>query len=56
MGNYLYLVAVILVVAWVIGFFSTNAGSNVHILLVIAGVAVFLRANQGRNIASNSNK
>ena len=46
MKNFLYVLAFILVVAWVIGFFSTNAGSIIHILLVIAFVAVLLRANE----------
>ena len=43
MGNLLYLVAVILVIAWAIGFLGYNAGGIIHILLVLAIVAILLR-------------
>jgi hypothetical protein len=43
MGNLLYLIAVILVIAWAIGFLGYHAGGLIHILLVIAIVAVLLR-------------
>jgi hypothetical protein len=48
MGNLLYTIAVILVVAWIIGFFAFSAGSLIHILLVIALIAVLLRVISGR--------
>lgn len=54
MGNYLYALAVILVIAWIIGYFSTNAGSSIHILLVIAIAAVLLRATEGGKSVSDS--
>lgn len=41
MGNLLYIIAVILVIAWAIGFFGFHAGGIIHVLLVIA-VVVFL--------------
>ena len=47
MGNLLYIVAVILVVAWGIGFLGYHAGGIIHILLVIAVIAVILRIIQG---------
>ena len=47
MGNLLYLVAVILIIAWAIGFFGYAAGGLIHILLVIAVIAVILRVIQG---------
>jgi hypothetical protein len=47
MGNLLYIIAVILVIIWAIGFFAVNAGSIIHILLIIAIVAVLLRIIQG---------
>ncbi len=50
MGNLLYVVAVILVIAWAIGYFGYAAGDLIHILLVIAIVAVLLRVIQGRKI------
>lgn len=47
MGNLLYLIAVILVIAWAIGFLGYHAGGLVHILLVIAVIAVLLRIIRG---------
>jgi hypothetical protein len=43
MGNLLYVIAVILVIAWAIGFLGYHAGGIIHILLVIAIVAVLLK-------------
>lgn len=48
MGNLLYIIAVILVLGWLIGFVGYNAGGLIHILLVIALVVVLLRIIQGR--------
>ncbi|ULQ55476.1 lmo0937 family membrane protein [Flavihumibacter rivuli] len=48
MGNLLYLVAVILIIGWAVGFFAFNAGAVIHILLVIALIAIILRIIQGR--------
>lgn len=50
MGNLLYIVAVILVIAWLIGFVGYQAGGIIHILLVIAIVSVLLRVIQGRRV------
>ncbi len=42
MGNLLYIIAVILVIAWLLGYFAFHVTSGaIHILLVIA-VIVFL--------------
>ena len=43
MGNLLYLIAVILVISWAIGFFGYAAGGLIHVLLVIAIVLVLLK-------------
>jgi hypothetical protein len=48
MGNLLYLIAVILVIAWLIGFVGYSSGGIIHILLVIAVIIVLLRVIQGR--------
>ncbi|HWY10116.1 MAG TPA: lmo0937 family membrane protein [Bacteroidia bacterium] len=48
MGNLLYVIAVILVISWAIGFIGYNAGGLIHILLVIALIAVILRVIQGK--------
>jgi hypothetical protein len=50
MGNLLYVVAVILLIAWAIGYFAYSAGGIIHILLVIAIIAIILRVIEGRRI------
>jgi len=50
MSNLLYFIAVILVLAWAIGFVGYNVGGIIHILLVIAIIAVIFRVIQGRNV------
>jgi len=48
MGNLLYLIAVILVIAWLIGFVGFHVGGGlIHILLVIAIIAILLRVIRG---------
>ncbi len=49
MGGILYFIAVVLVIAWAIGFFGYHAGSIIHLLLVIAAIAVLLRVIRGKN-------
>lgn len=48
MGNILYLIAVILIIAWLIGFVGYDAGGIIHVLLVIAAIAVILRIIEGK--------
>ena len=48
MGNLLYVVAVLLVIGWAIGFFGYAAGGLIHILLVIAVIAVLLNIISSR--------
>jgi hypothetical protein len=48
MGNILYIIAVILVIGWAIGFFGYAAGGLIHILLIIAVIAILLNIIQGR--------
>ena len=50
MTNMLYIVALILIMFWVVGFFAYNAGSIIHILLVIAFISVILRVFQRKRI------
>jgi len=50
MGNLLYIVAVILIIGWLVGFIGFHAGGLIHVLLVIALIAVILRVIQGRKI------
>ena len=50
MGNLLYIIAVILVIGWLVGFVGYNAGGLIHILLVIAIIAVLIRIISGRGV------
>ena len=47
MGNILYAIAVILIIAWAIGFLGFHAAGLIHILLIIALIAVILRIIRG---------
>jgi len=49
MGNLLYIIALVLVIAWLIGFlgFGDSVGGVIHILLVIAIIAFLLRVIRG---------
>ncbi|HAQ21389.1 MAG TPA: lmo0937 family membrane protein [Prolixibacteraceae bacterium] len=49
-SNLFYLIAVILIIAWAIGFVGYNIGGIIHILLVIAIIAIILRVIQGRRV------
>jgi Family of unknown function (DUF5670) len=47
----LYTVALILIVAWLLGFVSSyTMGGFIHILLVIAIILILVRVIQGRKI------
>ncbi|MDZ7775127.1 MAG: lmo0937 family membrane protein [Bacteroidales bacterium] len=48
MGNLLYIIAVILIILWAVGFLAYNSGGVIHILLIIAVIAVLLRIIRGR--------
>ena len=47
MNNLLYVIALILVIGWAIGFLGYNVGGLIHILLFIALVSVILRVIRG---------
>lgn len=50
MGNLLYIVAVILIIGWLVGFVDYNLGGIIHILLVLAIISIILRLIQGRRV------
>lgn len=50
MSNLLYVIAVIFVIAWALGFFVYSLGSIVHLLLIIAVIAILLRLIRGERI------
>lgn len=50
MGNLLYLVAVVLIISWAIGFLGFHTGGIIHVLLVLALISIILRVIQGKKI------
>jgi len=50
MGNLLYVIAVILIIGWLLGFFVYSAGSIIHILLVIAVIAIIFQVIRGQRV------
>jgi hypothetical protein len=50
MGSILYIIAVILIIGWLLGFFAFHAGGIIHVLLVLAVIAIVIRLIQGRNV------
>lgn len=49
MKNLLYVIAVVLVIGWILGFFIFNAGGFIHALLVIAVIVILVRIISGRS-------
>lgn len=50
MSSLLYIIAVILLIGWLLGFFYFDTGSFIHILLVLAIIAILFRLIRGRGI------
>jgi hypothetical protein len=51
MGNLLYLIAVILIIGWAIGFFVFSLGAFIHLLLIFAVIAILFRLIRGEKVA-----
>ena len=49
MSNLLYIIAIILLIMWAVGYFAYGTGNMIHILLIIAIIAVLLRLIRGRS-------
>lgn len=47
MGNILYIIAVVMIVIWAIGFFAFSLGAIIHLLLVIALISFLARMISG---------
>jgi hypothetical protein len=47
MRNLLYILAVIFIIAWAIGFVGYSVGGLIHILLVIALISIILGVIKG---------
>jgi hypothetical protein len=50
MNNLLYIVAVVLIFLWLLGFFVYSAGAIIHILLVLAIIAILVRVIRGEKV------
>ncbi|WP_298121055.1 lmo0937 family membrane protein [Flavobacterium sp.] len=50
MNNLLYLIAVVLIISWALGFFVYNTGSLIHFLLVLAILAILIRIITGKKV------
>ncbi|HRG29580.1 MAG TPA: lmo0937 family membrane protein [Chitinophagales bacterium] len=46
MGNLLYIVAIVLLIAWALGFFVYSLGAVIHILLILAIISILVRIIQ----------
>jgi hypothetical protein len=42
MRSILYLIAVILVIGWLVGFFAYSVGGIIHVLLILAVISLLL--------------
>jgi hypothetical protein len=50
MSDILYILAVILIIGWILGYFVFSVGSLIHVLLVVALIAIILRLIRGRSV------
>jgi hypothetical protein len=48
MSNLLYIIAIILIIGWLLGFFVYSAGQLIHLLLVFAVISLILQVIRGR--------
>ncbi|MDD4993273.1 MAG: lmo0937 family membrane protein [Paludibacter sp.] len=48
MSSLLYLIALILIICWAIGFFAYSLGGIIHILLILAVISILFRIIRGR--------
>ena len=49
MRDLLYIIAVILIIGWLFGFFYFQVGALIHLLLVLAVIAILVRIIQGKD-------
>ena len=48
MSGLLYIIAIVLVIGWALGFFVWSAGGLIHALLVLAIITILFRIIGGR--------
>lgn len=50
MKNLLYIIALLLIAAWAVGYIGYSTGGIIHVLLVIAIIIIVIRLIQGKKI------
>ncbi len=50
MRNFMYIIAILLIVGWAIGYIGYGTGGIIHVLLIIAAIAVILQLIQSKKI------
>ncbi len=50
MGNILYVIAVLLFIGWLLGFFVFHLGSVIHVLIVVAVIVLLVRIIRGEKV------
>ncbi|HTN68652.1 MAG TPA: lmo0937 family membrane protein [Dysgonamonadaceae bacterium] len=50
MRSLLYIIAVILIIGWAVGFFAYSAGGIIHTLLVISLIAILAGLIKGKRV------
>lgn len=50
MSSLLYIIAVVLVIGWALGFFVYSATGIIHVLLVLAAISILFRLISGKRI------
>lgn len=48
MRGLLYIIAVILVIGWLVGFFAFSVGHLIHILLIFSIISILISIIEGR--------
>ena len=48
MQNIIYIVAILLIIGWTIGFIGYGTGGIIHVLLIIAAIAVIIQLIRGK--------
>jgi predicted ferric reductase len=49
MNNLLYIIALILLVLWAIGYFGYDAGKYIHALIIVAVIVIIVRLIKGND-------
>lgn len=48
MGNLLYVIAILRIIGWAVGFIAFSAGAIIHVLLILAAIVVIISLLQGK--------